>query len=129
MSIANELKVLVVDDHISSRMVTCEGLNSIGVKNLVVAKNGRDAFTKLTGSPVHLVVTDLYMPDVDGYQLVQAIRRHPQLKKTGVIILTGKKDETVVANAKKLGVNSVLAKPFSPIGLKAAVESVVGRLN
>lgn len=129
MSLAKLIRVMVVDDHVSSRMVTCEGLNSLGIYNVAVAKDGRDAFTKLVGSPVHLLVTDLYMPDIDGYQLVKAVRAHPKLKSTGAIILTGKKDAAVVANAKKLGVNFVLSKPFNLQGLKAAIEAVVGRLS
>ena len=129
MSVADLLKVMVVDDHVSSRMVTCEGLKAIGVKHLVAAKDGRDAYNKLNGSPVHLVITDLHMPDIDGYQLVKAIRSHPQLKNTGVIILTGKKDQTVVNNARNLGVNSVLSKPSSAFELKSAVEGIVGRLS
>jgi len=129
MSICSVLKVLIVDDHLTSRMVTVEGFRAMGITNLIVAKDGREAYTKLMSNPVHLVVTDLYMPDIDGYQLLKAIRKNPSIKKTGVIMLTGKKDQQVVANAKMLGVNNVLAKPFTAYSLQQAVESVVGRLN
>jgi len=129
MSICKVLKVLIVDDHVTSRMITVEGFRAMGIENIDVAKDGREAYAKLLSNPVHLVVTDLYMPDVDGYQLLKAIRSHPSVNKTGVIMLTGKKDEKVVANAKMLGVNNVLAKPFTAFSLQHAVESVVGRLN
>ena len=46
-----------------------------------------------------------------------------------IIILTGKKDQNVVATASRLGVNNVLSKPFTPSGLKMAIESIVGALN
>ncbi len=129
MSICNVLKVLIADDHLTSRMITVEGFRAMGIGNIIVAKDGREAYAKLLKSPVHLVVTDLYMPDINGYQLLKAIRSHPKVNKTGVIIQTGKKDEKVVANAKTLGVNNVLAKPFTEFGLRQAVESVVGRLS
>ncbi|MAS05045.1 MAG: hypothetical protein CL534_10225 [Ahrensia sp.] len=129
MSVLDVLRIMVVDDHISSRMVTVEALQQMGVKHISVAKDGREAFTKLNAEPVHLAISDLYMPDIDGFQLLRAIRAHPKLGKTGFIILTGRKDATVVQNAVKLGVNNVIAKPFTPDVLKKSIESVVGRLN
>jgi two-component system chemotaxis response regulator CheY len=129
MSVLNVLRVMVVDDHISSRMVTVEALQQMGIKHISVAKDGREAFQKLTAEPVHLAISDLYMPDIDGFQLLRAIRAHPKLAKTGFIILTGRKDNTVVQNAVKLGVNNVIAKPFTPDVLKKSIESVVGKLN
>lgn len=129
MSVLNVLRVMVVDDHISSRMVTVEALQQMGIKHISVAKDGREAFQKLTAEPVHLAISDLYMPDIDGFQLLRAIRAHPKLAKTGFIILTGRKDNTVVQNAVKLGVNNVIAKPFTPDVLKKSIELVVGKLN
>lgn len=129
MSVLDVLRIMVVDDHISSRMVTVEALQQMGVKHISVAKDGREAFQKLSAEPVHLAISDLYMPDIDGFQLLRAIRAHPKLAKTGFIILTGRKDGAVVQNAVKLGVNNVIAKPFTPDVLKKSIESVVGRLN
>ena len=129
MSITKMLKVMVVDDNISSRMVTTDGLSALGINNLSIAKDGRDAYNKLVQNPVHLVVSDLYMPDIDGFQLLKAIRAHPKLGNTGFIILTGRKDNYVVVSARQLGVNNVLEKPFSSVKLRSAIESVVGRLN
>jgi two-component system, chemotaxis family, chemotaxis protein CheY len=129
MSVLDVLRVMVVDDHISSRMVTVEALQQMGIKHISVAKDGREAFQKLTAEPVHLAISDLYMPDIDGFQLLRAIRAHPKLAKTGFIILTGRKDSNVVQNAVKLGVNNVIAKPFTPDVLKKSIESVVGRLH
>ena len=129
MSVLDVLRTMVIDDHISSRMVTVEALQSFGIKNISVAKDGREAFQKLVSEPVHLAISDLYMPDIDGFQLLRAVRAHPKIAKTGFIILTGRKDGTVVQNAVKLGVNNVIAKPFTPDVLKKSIESVVGRLN
>ena len=129
MALKDLLHVMVVDDHISSRMVTVEGLQALGISQIQVAKGGREAFQKLVQNPVHLIVSDLYMPDIDGFKLIQAVRTHPQIGKTAVIILTGKKDQNVVNTASRLGLNNVLSKPFTASGLKMAVESVVGSLN
>ena len=48
MSICNIIKIMVVDDHVSSRMVTVEGLRALGINNISVAKDGRDAYNKLS---------------------------------------------------------------------------------
>ena len=129
MATKDILKVLVVDDHISSRMVTVEALKSLGIKGISVAKDGQEAFNQIVGQPVHLLISDLYMPNINGFQLIKAVRSHPKIAKTGCILITGKKDDNVVNTSKKLGVNNVLAKPFSPVAMKAAIETVVGKLD
>lgn len=129
MSVKDLLRVMVVDDHVTSRMVTIDALSSLGIVNITHAKDGREAFTKLVGSPVHLIISDLYMPGVDGIQLIKAIRNHPKLGKTGAILMTGRKEDKIVRLAKEFGVNNVLGKPFTPASLKSAIESVVGRLG
>ena len=129
MATKDILKVLVVDDHISSRMVTVEALKSLGIKGIAVAKDGKEAFNHIVGQPVHLLISDLYMPNINGFQLIKAVRSHPKTSKTGCILITGKKDENVVNTSKKLGVNNVLGKPFTPVAMKEAIETVVGKLD
>ena len=129
MATKDILKVLVVDDHLTSRMVIVDGLNALGIVNIEVAKDGREAFAKLVGSPAHLLVSDLYMPGVDGLQLIKAVRAHPKIGRMGAILVTGRKEDKVIRLAKEFGVNNVLAKPFTETSLRIAVESVVGRLN
>lgn len=128
MSVKDILRVMVVDDHITSRLVTVEGLRDLGIKQIQVADGGKEAFSKMVSSPVHLLVSDLYMPGVDGIQLIKAVRAHPKIGKTAAIILTGRKEDKVVRLAKQFGVNNVLSKPFTNANLKIAIESVVGRL-
>jgi two-component system chemotaxis response regulator CheY len=120
---------MVVDDHITSRMLTVETLQGFGIKNIHVSKDGRECYNFLNARPVHLVISDLYMPDIDGLHLLQAIRAHPRLSKLGFIIVTGRKDQNVIEKARALGVNNVLSKPFEPPVLKQAIEAVVGKFS
>ncbi|MBZ0164890.1 MAG: response regulator [Notoacmeibacter sp.] len=129
MSLSQSLSVLVVDDHITSRMLTVEALQSLNVKNITIAKNGKDGFAKAINANIHLVITDLHMPEVDGLQLLKAIRSHKNTSRMGVIILTGSSDPKMLNMARQLGANNVMSKPFSVPQLKTAVEAVVGRLN
>ncbi|PHP65696.1 hypothetical protein CSC94_17765 [Zhengella mangrovi] len=128
MSLKDIVHIMVVDDHITSRMMTVESLQEMGVKNIQIAKDGRDAFTKLSTQPVHLVISDVFMPDVDGLALLKAVRAHPKLSKLGFILLTGKRDYEVITKAQALGANNVLAKPIDKAGLRRAIEGVIGRL-
>ena len=128
MSVRDILHVMVVDDQVTSRMVTVEMLQGLGIRNIHVTKDGREAYNFLSSRPVHLIISDLYMPDVDGLHLLQAVRAHPKLQNLGFIIITARKDQNVMAKARQLGVNNVLAKPFDAPVLKQAIESVVGKL-
>jgi two-component system, chemotaxis family, chemotaxis protein CheY len=128
MSIKDILQVMVIDDHVTSRMLTVEMLQDFGIRNIHVAKDGRDAFNKLNAQPVHLIISDMYMPDIDGMKLLQVLRSHARFAKTGFIMMTGRKDATITQNARALGVNNVLEKPVTAPGLRQAVEAVVGRI-
>lgn len=129
MGIKDKLKVMVVDDHVTSRLVTVEGLRNLGISNIQVSSGGREAFLTMVNSPVHLLITDLHMPDIDGFKLIYVVRNHSKIGKTAAIILTGKKDQAAVDGATKLGVNDVLSKPFTQPGLKAAIESIFGAID
>ncbi len=129
MSLSQNLQILVVDDHITSRMLTVEALQSLNLKNIAIAKNGKDAFAKAVNSNIHLIITDLYMPEVDGMQLLKAVRAHKHTSRCGVIIITGSTDQKILNQARQLGANNVMSKPFTVPQLKSAVEAVVGRLN
>jgi len=129
VAIKEKLKVMVVDDHVTSRMVTVEGLRTLGIANIAVSSGGREAFLAMVNSPVHLLITDLHMPDIDGFKLIYVVRNHSKIGKTAAIILTGKKDQAAVDGATKLGVNDVLSKPFSQPGLKSAIESIFGAID
>jgi two-component system chemotaxis response regulator CheY len=129
MPLSDQLQVLVVDDHVTSRMLTVEALQQLNIKNIHIAKNGKEGFTKSVSANVHLVLSDLYMPEVDGLQLLHAIRSYKSTAKLAVIIITGSHDESVLNKARQLGANNVMCKPFNVAQLKRAIEAVVGRLN
>ena len=129
MSAIDYLKVMIVDDTSSSRMILRDGLDAIGIKNIVHAADGEQALKMIMTSPVHLVVSDYNMPKINGLQLLQAIRAYKPTSKTPFIMLTGRADKAVLEAGTKLGLNNYLTKPFNLPDLKKAIETVVGRLN
>ncbi|WP_182085036.1 response regulator [Aureimonas sp. ME7] len=129
MSLAQQLKVMIVDDHRTSRMLTYEALTEIGIKNVVYACDGEEALKLMMSTPCHIVISDFNMPKLDGIQLLRALRSYAPTKKTPFIMLTGKGDRALVQQAATFGANNILAKPISAPMLRKTIEAVVGRLQ
>jgi two-component system chemotaxis response regulator CheY len=129
MSLADQLKVLIVDDTTTSRMLIRDGLQELGIKNISFASDGEQALKHMMTTPAHLVISDFNMPKLDGLQLLRAIRQHGPTQKTPFIMLTGKGDKDLLQRAIQFGINNYLTKPFTVPALKTALEAVVGRLK
>lgn len=129
MAAAKQLEVMVVDDTSVSRMLMTEALQEIGVTNLALAKDGAEALAQLKAKPVHLIISDQFMPNLDGLGLLKAVRAHPPTSKIGFILVTGSPDKTLVERGRQMGLNNFIAKPFTTKAIRGAIEAVVGRLT
>ncbi len=116
--------ILAVDDSASVRQLVGFTLRNAGYE-VVEAVDGRDALSRLQG-PVHLIVTDLNMPNLDGIGLVRGVRAHPAYKYVPVVILTTESQETRKQAARAAGATGWIVKPFSPEQLIAVVRKVLG---
>lgn len=128
MSLREQLRVMVVDDMSTSRGLITQALDAIGIQNVSTASDGKTALAALIKAPVHLVISDYNMPEMDGLHLLHYMRNTPQTQKTGFLLITGRADPAIIDKGKQLGMNNFLAKPFQAPDLKAAIEAVVGRL-
>ncbi len=128
MGIKDSLRVMVVDDMATSRGLITQALDEIGIKNYVTENDGQNALGRLGSTPVHLVLSDYNMPGLDGLGLLKAVRSHQATKKLGFILVTGRPTPEIVSEAKKLGLNNMIKKPFTAASMKQCIESVVGRL-
>ena len=129
MAFQKNMRVLIVDDTSTSRMLIRDALEQLGMTQIASANDGEEALKAMVTAPSHLVISDLNMPKLDGLGLLKAIRAHPPTKKTPFIILTGKSDRAVIEQAAKLGVNNYITKPFTLATLKTGIEAVVGKLQ
>lgn len=127
MSILDKLKVLIVDDTSTSRMLLREGLIEVGIQNILQAKDGEEALNIMRTSPCHLIVSDFNMPKIDGLQLLQSIRTNGATQRVPFILLTGAGDKTVLQRAAKLGLNNYITKPFTVPTLKNAIQAIFGK--
>lgn len=129
MSIADQLRVLVVDDTSTSRLLIRDGLEQMGVRNIFLAHDGEQALQFMMTTPAHLIISDVNMPKLDGLGLLKAVRGYGPTRKVPFIILTGRADRIALESAVKLGVNNYLTKPFTVPALKKALEAVVGKIS
>lgn len=104
--------VLIVDDSPTVRKFVSVSLSMQGF-NVVAACDGMDALEKLPQKKFDLVITDLNMPNMDGFELIKALRENPEYKDLPVVILTSLGDEANREQGAKLGVASYVVKPFS----------------
>jgi len=102
--------VLVVDDYLAVRKTIKELVQSLGMVP-VEAENGLKAQEILKTQAVDLVVTDLVMPEMDGFELTEAIKNDPALRKIPVVIISTHADSKYIFRALRLGADDYLTKP------------------
>lgn len=105
-------RILVVDDSASVRKFVSVSLEMQGF-SVITASDGMEALEKLPGEEVNLVITDLNMPNMDGFELIKTLRENPAYKELPIIVLTSLSDQGSKEQGKALGVESFVVKPFS----------------
>lgn len=128
MSLSERLRVMVVDDTSVSRALIVDALDQMGVRGVSLAKDGKAALAALMAQPVHLVVSDMNMPGLDGLGLLKALREFKPTSRIGFILVTGSADKTLVERGRAIGLNNIVMKPFTVAALRGAIEQVVGKL-
>ena len=116
--------VLVVDDSTSLRQVVGMTLKSQGFE-VIEGCDGKDSLTKLDGRKVHLIVSDLNMPNMDGLSFVREVKKMPDYKFVPIIMLTTETDDTLKAQGQAAGLKAWMVKPFKPEQMLAAVNKLV----
>ncbi|WP_036264472.1 response regulator [Methylocapsa aurea] len=129
MPFAAAMRVLIVDDQLTSRLLIRGGLQDLGISDIEMAADGEQAFKIMMGKPAHLVISDFNMPKMDGIAFLRAIRAYEPTKKSAFILLTGRGDKELIDRAKQYGANNIIAKPFTIPVLKAQIEAIVGKLK
>ncbi len=118
------IKILVVDDMATMRRIIKGLLNQLGYKNIEEAEDGKVALQKLKSEKFDFVITDWNMPNMTGLELVQEIRKDPELKHLPVLMVTAEAKKENVLMAIKAGVNNYIVKPFTAEVLKEKMEKI-----
>ena len=116
--------IMIVDDSASLRQVVGISLRGAGY-DVIEGCDGVDALKKLTGQKVHLIISDVNMPNMDGISLVKAVKQMPAYKFTPIVMLTTESQEEKKRQGQEAGAKAWVVKPFKPEQLIGVVQKLV----
>jgi two-component system, chemotaxis family, chemotaxis protein CheY len=116
--------ILIVDDSTSLRQVVSIALQSAGYE-VIEAVDGVDGLAKLDGRKIHLVISDVNMPNMDGLTFLKELKKLPAYKFTPVIMLTTESGEGKKQEGQQSGAKAWVVKPFKPEQMLAAVAKLI----
>lgn len=122
------LLILVVDDDPGIRLATSDYLDMAGYSTLT-AENGHEALALVEKYQPHLIITDIAMPKMDGYEFVRRVRQHPAFRLLPVIFLTAHTATEERIRGYQMGCDVYLAKPFDLEELGAIVRNLLERVQ
>ncbi len=117
-------KVMIVDDSVTVRKVTTRLMERHGWE-VTTAKDGIDAMQQLQEVFPDVMLLDIEMPKMDGFEVLRSVRRDPRLEKLPIIMITSRTGEKHKKQALELGVNRYLGKPFQEANLISTIEEVI----
>jgi signal transduction histidine kinase/CheY-like chemotaxis protein len=124
------VKVLIVDDNRTNRRIL-EGMLKRWEMRSTSVEDGEDALAQLSvareaGEPYRLILTDMHMPKMDGFELIKRIREMPELSMATIMMLTSAGHRGDAARCQELGVSAYLLKPIRQSELREAIARVLG---
>jgi two-component system chemotaxis response regulator CheY len=117
-------KILLVDDSASVRTVAGIALRSAGYE-VLEASNGQEGLSKLNGDKIHLIISDVNMPVMDGITFLKEVKKHPNYRFTPVIMLTTEAGEDKKQEGRAAGAKAWIVKPFQPQLMLDAVSKLI----
>lgn len=119
------LSILAIDDSSTMRRLVQQTLIQFGY-SVEVAEDGIDGLEKLESVQPDLVITDINMPRLDGFGVIEGVRKHPTLNKIPVLTLTTESAAELKQRARAAGASGWIVKPFDKDKLLLAIKRVLG---
>jgi adenylate cyclase len=123
----SEAALLVVDDIEDNRYTLTRRLSREGYTNVTTAANGREALELLQEKPIDLVLLDIMMPEMNGYEVLERLKADPDLRHIPIIMISAVDEIESVIRCIELGAEDYLSKPFNPTLLRARVGASLER--
>lgn len=117
-------KILFVEDSPTMRRIIENSLKKLGIKEITDAENGVDALEKIQKQDFDMILTDWNMPEMNGKELVEHIRKIDKYQKVPILMITTRGMQDDVVTAIKTGVNGYIVKPFTPEVLKKKMVEI-----
>ena len=124
MSNPSDLKFLVVDDFSTMRRIVEELLKEMGCNNVEEAEDGAIALQMLKTNRYDFVVSDINMPNMNGFDLLKAVKAEETLKHIPVLMVTAEARKEDILLAAQSGAAGYVVKPFTEAALKAKLEKI-----
>jgi twitching motility two-component system response regulator PilG len=117
-------RILVVEDEesllkLETILLTIKGYEVVGVLT------GGDALNKLITEPIDLILLDIMLPDIDGFEVCKRVQNNPQTARIPIVILTAKKSPADLERGKVCGARAYLTKPFKSAMIIEVIEKVL----
>jgi two-component system chemotaxis response regulator CheY len=123
-----QLKFLIVDDFSTMRRIVRNLLKEIGYVNADEAEDGKVALTKLRSQSFDFVVSDLNMPNMNGFELLREIRADGALKALPVLLVTAEAKKEDIVTAAQNGASGYIVKPFTKATLEEKISKIVQKM-
>ena len=121
-----DLKILIVDDSPTMRRILVNTVIKAGYPSVKEAEDGRDALAKMMAGKFDLLMTDWNMPNMNGLELVEAVRADANLKGIPILMVTTRNMKEDIVTAIKSGVNGYIVKPFDAKTLNTKITEIIG---
>ncbi len=120
------ITILVVDDFATMRRIVKGNLKQLGFSKIVEAEDGRIALEELKKNKIDLIISDWNMPNMNGLELLKAVKGDESFKKIPFVMVTAEGQKSNVMEAVKAGVSNYVVKPFTPETLEEKLKKVLG---
>lgn len=122
---SNEPRFLIVDDFSTMRRIVRNLLKEIGFSNAEEAEDGVVALNLLKTSKFDFIVSDINMPNMDGFELLRNVRADENLKGIPFLMVTAEAKKEDIVNAAQNGANGYIVKPFTKATLEEKVQKIM----
>src|SRR5690554_2335097 len=123
-----DIKILLVDDEQDILEIVGYNLSQEGYK-IITAHNGKEAIAKAKKEQPHLIIMDVMMPEMDGIEAVEAIRKTPELNDVIITFLTARAEDYSQVAGFEVGADDYITKPIKPKVLVSKVKALLRRLK
>ena len=124
-----DIKFLIVDDFSTMRRIVRNLLKELGYNNADEAEDGQVGLNKLRGGSFNFVVSDINMPNMNGFEMLREIRADEQLKKLPVLLVTAEAKKEDIILAAQLGANGYIVKPFTKATLEEKLTKIIQKMT
>ena len=123
------MKILIVDDFSTMRRIIKNLLRDLGFNNTVEADDGNTALPILKAGGIDFLITDWNMPEMQGIDLLKAVRADSELATLPVLMVTAESKRQQIVEAAEAGVNGYIVKPFNAATLEEKIGKIFERIE